>query len=100
MEASQRKYTLFTAKQLLWLVAPIVIEQIFSTSLGFFDSLMVSNMNATQAVRSNASNAIGNVDYINNLIIQLFSAFAAPSSPPRLWAPGTGSGPTRWQSSC
>ena len=75
-ETVRRKYTLFTAKQLLWLVAPIVIEQIFSTSLGFFDSLMVSNMNATQAVRSNASNAIGNVDYINNLIIQLFSAFA------------------------
>ncbi len=75
-ETAKRKYTLFTAKQLLWLVAPIVIEQIFSTSLGFFDSLMVSNMAATQAVRSNASNAIGNVDYINNLIIQLFSAFA------------------------
>ena len=76
METAKRKYTLFTGKQLLWLVLPIVIEQIFSTSLGFFDSLMVSNMNATQAVRSNASNAIGNVDYINNLIIQLFSAFA------------------------
>ena len=76
METQKRKYTLFTAKQLLWLVLPIVIEQIFSTSLGFFDSLMVSNMDAAQAVRSNASNAIGNVDYINNLIIQLFSAFA------------------------
>lgn len=76
MAKAKRRYTLFTARQLLWLVLPIVIEQIFSTSLGFFDSLMVSNIRAAQAVRSNASNAIGNVDYINNLIIQLFSAFA------------------------
>ncbi len=76
MGAAKRKYTLFTGKQLLWLILPIVIEQIFSTSLGFFDSLMVSNMNVAEAVRSNASNAIGNVDYLNNLIIQLFSAFA------------------------
>lgn len=76
MTKTKRRYTLFTARQLLWLVLPIVIEQIFSTSLGFFDSLMVSNIHAAQAVRSNASNAIGNVDYINNLIIQLFSAFA------------------------
>lgn len=76
MAKVKRRYTLFTARQLLWLVLPIVIEQVFSTSLGFFDSLMVSNIHAAQAVRSNASNAIGNVDYINNLIIQLFSAFA------------------------
>ena len=76
MGTAKKRYTLFTARQLLWLVLPIVIEQIFSTSLGFFDSLMVSNIDAAQAVRSNASNAIGNVDYINNLIIQLFSAFA------------------------
>ncbi len=77
MTKTKRRYTLFTAGQLLWLVLPIVIEQVFSTSLGFFDSLMVSNIDAAEAVRSNASNAVGNVDYINNLIIQLFSAFAA-----------------------
>lgn len=69
----KKKYTLFTGKQLLWLIVPIVIEQIFSTSLGFFDSLLVSNIPADG---SNISNAVGNVDYINNLIIQLFSAFA------------------------
>ena len=69
----KRKYTLFTGKQLLWLILPIVIEQIFSTSLGFFDSLLVSNIPVDG---SNVSNAVGNVDYINNLIIQLFSAFA------------------------
>ena len=69
----KKKYTLFTGKQLLWLILPIVIEQIFSTSLGFFDSLIVSNIPVDG---SNVSNAVGNVDYINNLIIQLFSAFA------------------------
>ena len=69
----KRKYTLFTGKQLLWLILPIVIEQIFSTSLGMFDSIMISHIPTDG---SNASLAVGNVDYINNLIIQLFSAFA------------------------
>lgn len=68
----KRRYTLFTGKQLLWLIAPIVIEQIFSTSLGMFDSMMVSNIDNV----GHASNAVGNVDYLNNLVIQLFSAFA------------------------
>lgn len=69
----RKKYTLFTGKQLLWLILPIVIEQIFSTSLGLFDSMMVSNMPGDS---SNAGLAVSNVDYVNNLIIQLFSAFA------------------------
>ncbi len=68
----KKKYTLFTGKQLLWLIAPIVIESIFSTSLGLFDSMMVSGIDAA----GNAGNAVSNVDQINNLIIQLFSAFA------------------------
>lgn len=68
----KRKYMLFTGKQLLWLVAPIVIESAFSTSLGFFDSAMVSGID----IPGNAGNAVSNVDQINNLIIQLFSAFA------------------------
>lgn len=66
------KYTLFTGKQLLWLILPIIIEQIFSTSLGLIDSAMVSYIDAA----GHAGNAVGNVDQINNLIIQLFSAFA------------------------
>ncbi|MGN0804908.1 MAG: MATE family efflux transporter [Candidatus Coproplasma sp.] len=68
----KKKYTLFTGKQLLWLILPIVIEQIFSTSLGLFDSMMVSRIDSA----GNAGNAVANVDQINNLIIQLFSAFA------------------------
>ena len=68
----RKKYTLFTGKQLLWLVLPIVIEQIFSTSLGLIDNMMVSWIDAD----GNAGLAVSNVDQVNNLIIQLFSAFA------------------------
>ncbi len=69
----KKTYTLFTGKQLLWLILPILIEQIFSTSLGFIDSIMVSNMPGDS---TSAGLAVTNVDYMNNLIIQLFSAFA------------------------
>lgn len=69
---TKKRYSLFTGKQLLWLILPIVIEQIFSTSLGMFDSMMVSSIDEY----GHASNAVGNVDYVNNLVIQLFSAFA------------------------
>lgn len=69
----KNKYTLFTGKQLLWLILPIIIEQIFSTSLGFIDSIMVSNMPGDS---QSAGLAVTNIDYVNNLIIQLFSAFA------------------------
>ena len=65
----KKRYSLFTNKQLLWLIAPIVIENIFSTSLGMFDGIMVSSIDEF----GHASNAVGNVDYINNLVIQLFS---------------------------
>ena len=68
----KKKYTLFTGKQLLWLILPIVIEQIFSTSLGMFDSMMVSSIDEY----GYANLAVGNVDQLNNLVIQLFSAFA------------------------
>jgi Na+-driven multidrug efflux pump len=70
-KVERKRYTLFTGKALLYLIIPIVIEQIFSTSLGLFDSMMVSGIDA----EGSAGNAVSNVDYINNLIIQLFSAF-------------------------
>lgn len=72
-ENKKIKYTLFTGKQLLWLILPIIIEQIFSSSLGFIDSIMVSHMPGDSI---SGGLAVTNVDYMNNLIIQLFSAFA------------------------
>ena len=77
MVKTKRKYNLFTGKALLLLILPIVIEQIFSTSLGLFDSMMISNI---PEVGKTASNAVGNVDSINNLMIQLFSAFCTGGS--------------------
>lgn len=79
MTKSKQKYTLFTPKALLFLIAPIVIESIFSTSLGLFDSMMVSSIkdiNDAGEIIYNAGTAVSNVDQINHLIIQLFSAFA------------------------
>ena len=79
MTVAKRKYTLFSGKALLFLIAPIIIESIFSTSLGLFDSMMVSSIadyNEAGEVVKNASTAVSNVDQINSLIIQLFSAFA------------------------
>ncbi len=73
VKKQKRAYSLFTGKQLLWLILPIIIEQIFSTSLGFIDSIMVSHMPGDSI---SAGLAVTNVDYMNNLIIQLFSAFA------------------------
>ncbi|MCD8373375.1 MAG: MATE family efflux transporter [Clostridia bacterium] len=74
----KKKYSLFTNKQLLWLILPIVIESIFSTSLGMVDSMMVSGITSStgEALGEIAGQAVGNVDDFNNLIIQLFSAFA------------------------
>lgn len=71
VQAKKRKYTLFSGKALFLLVVPIVVESVFSTSLGMIDSVMVSNW-----IGDNAGNAVGNVDDVSNLIIQLFSAFA------------------------
>lgn len=71
MVKTKRKYNLFTGKALLWLILPIVIEQILSVSLGMIDTVMISH----SADGSITSNAVDNVNSINNLIIQLFSAF-------------------------
>ena len=71
MVKTKRKYNLFTGKALLWLILPIVIEQILSVSLGMIDTVMISHSVDGELT----SNAVGNVDSINNLIIQLFSAF-------------------------
>lgn len=75
----KQNYTLFTGKALFFLIAPIIIESIFSTSLGLADSIMVSSIkdiNEFGEEVKNAATAVSNVDSINNLIIQLFSAFA------------------------
>ena len=62
---------MFSNRDLLLLLFPVVVEQILNSFMGMADTMMVSN------VGSSAISAISLVDSINNLIIQVFSALAA-----------------------
>lgn len=73
MEKTKTKYTLFTGKALFILILPIVIESALSMSLGLIDGLMVSHISQTSG--DAPITAVNYVDQINNLIIQLFTAF-------------------------
>ncbi|MCR4588606.1 MAG: MATE family efflux transporter [Lachnospiraceae bacterium] len=61
---------IFTDKQLLLLLLPIVAEQLLNSFMGMADSMMVSNIGAE------ALSAVSLVDSINNLVVQAFSALA------------------------
>ena len=74
-EKVKRKYSLFTNKQLLWLILPIVIESALSMSLGMIDGVMASH--AKTGTAEDILAAITQVDQISSLLIQLLSAFAA-----------------------
>ncbi|HEY8363927.1 MAG TPA: MATE family efflux transporter [Haloplasmataceae bacterium] len=64
-----RKY-LFTNKDLLKLIIPLVIEQFLAISVGLADSIMVAS------VGESAVSAVSLVDNINILIINIFAALA------------------------
>ena len=74
-EKVKRKYSLFTGKQLLWLILPIVIESALSMSLGMIDGVMASH--AKDGTAEDILAAITQVDQISSLLIQLLTAFAA-----------------------
>ncbi|MCR5033473.1 MAG: MATE family efflux transporter [Lachnospiraceae bacterium] len=61
---------MFTDKQLLFLLLPIVAEQLLNSFMGMADSMMVSN------IGPEALSAVSLVDSINNLVVQAFSALA------------------------
>ncbi len=61
---------LFTNKELLLLLIPVIAEQFLNSLMGMADNIMVSN------VGSAAISAVSLVDSINNLIIQVFQALA------------------------
>jgi putative MATE family efflux protein len=61
---------LFSNKQLVALILPIVIERLLDVSVGFADTLMVASVGET------AVSAIALVDSLNNLFLFLFSALA------------------------
>lgn len=61
---------LFSTRDLLRLIVPLVIEQFLAMFIGMADTLMVST------ISESAVSAISLVDQINILLIQLFSAMA------------------------
>ncbi len=61
----------FSNRELVALIAPLIVEQFFAISVGLADSLMVST------VGDAAISAVSLVDSISNLMIYVFSAMAA-----------------------
>lgn len=63
-----RKRYLFTNRDLIRLIAPLIVEQILAVTVGMADTMMVSS--AGEA----ATSGVSLVDMINNLIINVFAA--------------------------
>ena len=61
---------LFSQKDLLRLVGPLLIEQFLAVTVGMADTMMVSRCGEA------AISGVSLVDMINNLIIVLFAALA------------------------
>lgn len=61
---------LFTTKDLLWLIIPLIIESVLGITLGMEDSMMVSHAGAA------AVSGVSLVDTISSLLVLLFSALA------------------------
>lgn len=62
---------MFSNKQLITLLLPIMVEQLLNSFMGMADTMMVSN------VGSAAISAVSLVDSINVLVIQVFTALGA-----------------------
>ena len=82
-----KKERLFTNRQLLTLLWPLIIEQMLEILVGMADTVMVSSVGEA------AISGVSLVDMINQLIITLFGALAtggavvwgpnAPRMPPK-----------------
>ena len=66
-----REHMMFSNKQLITLLLPIMVEQLLNSFMGMADTMMVSN------VGSAAISAVSLVDSINVLVIQVFTALGA-----------------------
>ena len=62
---------MFSNKQLLTLLLPIMVEQLLNSFMGTVDTLVVSNLGSA------AISAVTLVDSINILIVQAFFALAS-----------------------
>lgn len=70
-QTMEKKTHLFTNKELMLLLLPLIVEQLLTSLMGTVDTVMVSN------VSSEAISAVSLVDSINILVIQAFNALAA-----------------------
>lgn len=84
---------MFSNKQLITLLLPIMVEQLLNSFMGMADTMMVSN------VGSAAISAVSLVDSINVLVIQVFTALGAEQqlSVPSILEGETGSPAMRLQ---
>jgi putative MATE family efflux protein len=71
LPVEQKRPLLFSNKELVTLIIPIVIERILDVSIGFADTLMISSVGEA------AVSSISLVDSVNYLFLFLFSALAA-----------------------
>ena len=70
METAMKQNYLFTNKQLLKLIIPLVFEQFLTFLVGMADTIMVSS------VGENAVSAVSLIDTVNVLVINIIVAFA------------------------
>lgn len=70
----KRSDILFTRKDLLNLIIPLLIEQLLATTIGMADTIMVASVGET------AVSAVGLVDSLNMLLINIFAAIATGAS--------------------
>ena len=61
---------LFSNKSLKKLILPLIVEQLLAVTIGFTDTIMVSNLG------ENAVSAVSLVDTINILLISIFTALS------------------------
>ena len=71
VRASSKKPHLYSNRQLIALMLPLICEQIFTSFMGTVDTLVVSNLGSA------AISAVTLVDSINILIVQAFFALAS-----------------------
>ncbi len=76
---------LFTRRQILSLLLPLMLEQLLSGLMGIADTMMVT------AVGESAISAVSLVDTVNVLMLNLLSALAAGGV--IVWAAGRRTGP-------